>query len=160
MQTEPRAYPISGLIAVLGLIALLVGLIVMILLPSIRFAAWLILVLGILLLIIAFLIDFRRVGRALTGRRGRFGTGTTVMISAFIGITLLVNAISIGNYQRFDVTGVAQFTLTSQTKEALSQTETPVQVLCFFTPNDPYGIANYARSLLTEYQDYTDQLTV
>ena len=160
MQTTPRVYRFSGLIAVLGLLALLIGFIVMLLLPSIQYAAWGILVLGVLLLATAFIIDFRRVSHALTGRRGRFGAGTTVMASVFIGITILVNAISIGNYHRFDVTGVAQFTLTSQTKEVLSELETPVQVLFFSTPADPYGIANYITNLLAEYQNYTDQLSV
>ena len=98
MQTEPKTYRLSGLIAVLGVLTLLVGLIVMILLPSIRFAAWGLLALGILLLATAFIIDFRRVGRALTGRRGRFGVSTTVMVSIFAGIILFLNAISIGNY--------------------------------------------------------------
>ena len=39
MQTEPKTYPFSGLIAVLGVLTLLVGLIIMIVLPGIRFAA-------------------------------------------------------------------------------------------------------------------------
>ncbi len=161
MQTIPKAYRLSGLIAVLGLLALLAGFIVMLVLPSIRFVAWSILLLGILLLATAFIIDFRRVGRALTGRRGRFGAGTTVLASVFIGIILLVNAISIGNYHRFDFTGVAQFTLTPQTKEILSEMETPVQALCFLTPVDPYGgLDSYVTSLLAEYQNYTDQLNV
>ncbi len=160
MQTTPKVNHLSGLMAVLGLLALLVGLIVMILLPGIRYAAWLILVLGVLLLAIAFIIDFRQVSSALTGRRGRFSTGTTVMASIFIGITLLVNAISIGNYHRFDLTGVAQFTLTSQTKDVLAKLETPVRILCFLTPSDTYGIGNYVTSLLDEYQNYTDQLSV
>ncbi len=160
MQTNLRGYRFSGLIAVLGLVALLIGLIVMLLLPSVRYAAWLVLVLGILLLTTAFIIDFRRVSRALTGRRGRFGVSATVMASTFIGIILLVNAISIGSYHRFDVTGLAQFTLTPQTKEVLGKLEMPVHILCFFTPNDTYGIGNYATGLLTEYQNYTDQLTV
>jgi len=160
MQNNPRGYRFSGLIAILGLSALLIGLIVMLLLPGIRYAAWLILALGILLLATAFIIDFRRVGRALTGRRGRFSVSTTVMASTFIGIILLVNAISIGNYHRFDVTSLAQFTLTPQTKEVLSKLEMPVKILCFFIPNDTYGIGSYATGLLTEYQNYTDQLTV
>ena len=160
MKNTANVYQLSGLLAVLGLLALLVGLLVMLLLPSIRLAAWGILLLGTILLAIAFIMDFRRVGQALTGRRGRFSTGTTVMASTFIGIILLVNAISIGNYQRFDVTGIAQFTLTSQTKDALAKLETPVQVLQFFVPNDPYGIGSYAASLLTEYQNYSDQLSV
>ncbi|MFC2072572.1 GldG family protein [Chloroflexota bacterium] len=160
MNSTSNVYRFSGLIAVLGLFALLVGFIIMLVLPSILYAAWSILALGILLLSTAFIIDFRRVSRTLTGKRGRFSTGTTVMVSVFIGIILLVNAISIGSYQRVDLTGLAQFTLTSQTKEVLGELETPVQALGFFIPNDPYGIGNYATNLLTEYQNYTDQLSV
>ncbi|GAJ04218.1 unnamed protein product, partial [marine sediment metagenome] len=158
MQTNPRGYRFSGLIAVLGLLALLIGFVVMLLLPSIQYAAWGILVLGILLLATAFIIDFRRVGRAITGRRGRFGVSITVMASIFIGIILFVNAISIGNYHRFDVTGVAQFTLTSQTKEVLGGLETPVQIVAFYIPGEPIG--EYAVNLLEEYQNYTDQLSI
>ena len=72
----------------------------------------------------------------------------------------MVNAISIGNYQRFDFTGLAQFTITPQTKDVLSKLETPVRALGFFVPADPYGIASYAKSLLTEYQNYTDKLSI
>jgi len=159
MQNEQRTYQYSGLIAVLGLITLLIGLIVMILLPDIRYVAWLVLLLGIVFLATAFVIDFRRIKGAIAGRRGRFGTGTMVMVSIFIGITILVNAISIGNYHRFDATGVAQFTLTPQTQDALSEMDTPIRVLCFFTPEDPYGGLNsYIENLLKEYQNYTDQL--
>jgi len=158
MQTNPRGYRFSGLIAVLGLVALLIGFIVMLLLPSIRLTAWGILALGILLLATAFFIDFRRVSRALTGRRGRFGVSATVMASIFIGIILLANAISIGNYHRFDVTGVSQFTLASQTKEVLSQLETPVQIVAFYIPGETAG--EYSVNLLEEYQNYTDQLSI
>ena len=158
MQTNLRGYRFSGLIAVLGLLALLIGFVVMLLLPGIQYAAWGILVLGILLLATAFIIDFRRVGRAITGRRGRFGVSTTVMASIFIGIILFANAISIGNYHRFDVTGVAQFTLASQTKEVLSKLETPVQIMAFYIPGEPIG--EYSVNLLEEYQNYTDQLSI
>ena len=158
MQTTSKGYRFSGLIAVLGLVALLIGLIVMLLLPSIRYTAWGILVLGILLLATAFVIDFRRVGRALTGRRGRLGASVAVMASIFIGIVLLANAISIGNYYRFDLTGVAQFTLTSQTKEVLNELEIPVQILAFYIPGESIG--EYATNLLEEYQNYTNQLSI
>ncbi len=158
MQTNPRGYRFSGLIAVLGLLALLIGFIVMLLLPSIRYTAWGVLALGILLLATAFIIDFRQVSRALTGKRGRFGASATVMASIFIGIILFANAISIGNYHRFDVTGVAQFTLASQTKEVLSELETPVQIIAFYIPGESIG--EYAVNLLEEYQNYTDQLSI
>lgn len=164
MQIAPSFYRYSGLIAVLGLLALLVGLIAMVLLPGIRLAAWGLLALGAGLLAIAFIIDFRRVSQAITGTRGIFSAGTTVMTSIFIGITLLVNAISIGSYYRFDATGLAQFTLTSQTRDVLRQMEMPVKILAFFVPGDPYGIGvdigSYASSLLEEYQNYTNQLSL
>lgn len=160
MQTSSKFYRYSGLIAGLGLLALVVGLVVMVLLPDVRYAAWALLALGVVLLGGAFIIDFRRVSHAITGRRGRFSTGTTVMVFIVIGITLLINAISIGNYHRFDTTALAEFTLTSQTKDALSKMETPVTAWCFFTPNDYYGTDTYVTSLLQEYQNYTDKLSV
>ncbi|MFC1897726.1 Gldg family protein [Chloroflexota bacterium] len=160
MQTNPGGYRFSGLVAMLGLVALLIGFVVMLLLPSIQYAAWGVLALGVMLLVAAFIMDFRAVSRAITGRRGRFGISTTVMASIFIGIILFANAISIGNYHRFDVTGVAQFTLTSKTKDILINLEMPVEAVCFFVPNDPSGTASYATSLLNEYKNFTDKLIV
>ena len=161
MQMHSEGNRLSGFIALLGLLALLVGLIVMALGEGLRMAAWMILALGVVLLIIAFVLDFRRVGQAITGRHGRFSTGATVMVSIFVGIVLLANAISIGNYHRFDVTGVSQFTLTSQTKDVLKQMEIPVKAICFFVQEkDVYGIVDYTTVLLEEYQNYTDKLSM
>jgi hypothetical protein len=159
MQTNPR-YGLTGLTAALGAVALFAGWIVMLILPDIRYAAWIILGLGVILLATAFIIDFRRVGTALISKRGRFGAGTTLMISVFVGIILLANAISIGSYHRFDLTGVAQFTLTSQTQEILNNMETPVEVIIFSTPDEPYGITGYLTSLLGEYQNQTSKLEI
>ena len=156
MQTAP--------IAILGLVSLFVGWLLTLVLPMIQYAAWGILALGIILLAIAFVIDFRRVRGALVSKRGKFGTSTTIMVSIFIGIILIINAISIGSYHRFDFTGLAQFTLASQTKEVLAELETPVEALMFFVPGDPYGIGidigSHASSLLEEYQNFSDKLSV
>lgn len=160
MQTNFKPYPYSGLIAVLGLIALLIGFAVMITMPGIRFAAWIILALGALILVGVFIMDFRRVSRTIKGRRARLGFGTTVAASIFIGITVLVNSISIGNYQRFDFTGVAQFTLTQKTKDVLNNLKTPVQVLFFTTPQDPPDIFGYITNFLAEYQEVAPQLSL
>jgi len=160
MRNKSPFNSLSGLISLLGLLTILIGLVVMVVLPAIRIAAWAILALGILLMAAAFILDFRRVSGAITGKRGRFSTGTTVMTSIFIGITLLVNAISIGSYHRFDATGLARFTLTSQTKDVLTSMNTTVQVTGFFVPNDQYGIGNYIKNLLKEYQNYSTRLTV
>jgi len=160
MQADPKSSNLGGLIAVLGLIALATGLVIMLVLPDMRTGAWGIMALGIALLAIAFALDFQRVRRAITGRRGRFGLGTSIMASIFIGITILVNAISIGNYHRFDTSSLSQFTLTPQTIDVLKNLDTPVKAVGFFVPNDPYSIGSYVSSLLNEYEIHTKQLTV
>jgi len=150
----------TAVVALLGLASLFMGWILMFILPGIRTFAWGILAPGVALIAIAFVIDFRRVRGALISRRGKFGVSTTVMVSLFVGIILFANAISVGNYHRFDFTGLAKFTLTSQTKDVLAKLEKPVEIVSFFTPSVPITISSYAKNLLTEYQNYADHLTV
>ncbi len=161
MQSSPNSN-FSRLLAILGVVALLVGFVVLLLLPALRLAAWGVALLGILLLVIAFIIGRRQVGRALTGRRGRFSAGTAVMSLIFIGIIIFVNFINIGNYKRFDTTGLSQFTLTSQTKDVLRELKTPVEVLFFYGVSGQLDVLlrSYADSLLNEYKNYTDKLTI
>lgn len=160
MQRNQESSANTRILAILGVIVLLAGLIIMLLLPDIILAAWGVMILGVLLLVAALILDFRKVKGALTGRRGRFGAGTTLMASLFLGITLLVNGISVSAYQRFDITKLARFTLTEQTKDVLAKLDKPVKALCFFVPaKDTYGIATYAENLINEYMNYTDMLT-
>ena len=72
----------------------------------------------------------------------------------------MVNAISAGTYYRFDFTNLAQFTLTSQTRQLLAKLDKPVEVVTFFTPSVPVTVSNYATNLLAEYQNYSRKLTV
>ena len=150
----------TAALALVGLASLFVGFVLRLILPSLRAASWAILGVGVAVLAIAAVVDFRRVRGALASQRGRFGVGTTVRLSLFIGIILLVNAISIGMYHRFDLTSLSQFTLTSQTKEVLAKLDTPVEVVNFFSPTVSASISGYARNLLAEYRHYTDRLTV
>ena len=148
----------TGVIALLGLACLFVGWILTLVLPGIRLIAWGVLALGAISVLVAFVIDYRRVGGALVSRRGRFSTGTTLMVSVFVGIILLANAISIGNFHRFDVTGLSEYTLTSQTKGVLEGMDTPVESVLFTVPGDLTG--EYLQNLLNEYQNFTDQLSL
>lgn len=160
MRTTPPIYKYSGMIAGFGLAAVLIGVIILLASPAMKMAAWMILALGAALLIAAFIIDFSKVKGAVTGKRGRFSTGNTVMAFVFVGIILVVNAISINYNKRIDITELSQFTLTSQTRDILTEMKMPVTILCFFTPTDQYGIGTYATSLLDEYKNYSDLLTV
>lgn len=150
----------TGMIALLGVAVLFIGWIVGLVADEIRFLALILLMVGVIFILVAVVLDYRRVGRALVSRRGRFGTGTTLMVSVFIGIILLANAISTGNFHRFDTTGLAQYTLTSQTKEVLANLDQDVEIIKFFVPDDATGGASYATSLLDEYENFTARLDI
>jgi ABC-type uncharacterized transport system involved in gliding motility auxiliary subunit len=150
----------TAVLALLGLLSLFVGWLVLFILPGIRSFVWLILALGVGLIAAAFVIDFRRVRRALTSRRWKFGIGSTVMVSLIAGIILFANALSVGHYYRFDFTGLAQFTLTSQTKTLLRGLDKPVEIVEFFNPRVPAAVSLYAKALLNEYQHNTDRITI
>lgn len=160
MQADPSSRNLGGLFAMLGLITLIIGLGIMLFLPEMKLGIWGVLAVGMALLVIAFVLDFQRVRRTISGRRGRFGLGTSIMASIFIGIIILINAISIGKYYRFDTSSLSQFTLTPQTIDVLENLDTPVKAIGFFVPNDPYGIGSYVSSLLNEYEIHTQQFTV
>ncbi len=150
----------TSILALLGLVALSVGLVLSFVMPGIRYYAWIILALGAALLAVAFIFDFRRVQNTLISHQGKFGVGTTVGISLFFGVILLTNAISVGNFHRFDFTGLAQFTLTSQTKEVLKSLENPVEIVTFFSPTVPPQVSMQGQFLLDEYRLHSDQLTL
>ena len=147
-------------LALTGLGSLLLGWLLMFVIPNIAAVGWGVVALGVALLVVAFVIDFRRVRGALTSRRGRFGVGTGVSLSLFVGIVVLANVVSVSVNRRYDLTGVSQFTLTSQTREALADLEEPVDVVTFFSPDTPATIARYARSLLEEYANASEELTI
>ena len=83
--------------ALLGLVSLFAGFVLMLVLPELRILVWGILALGVALMAIAVVVDFRRLRGALASRRGKLGVGTSAMVSLFVGIVLLVNAISVGH---------------------------------------------------------------
>ncbi|HEX9896770.1 MAG TPA: GldG family protein [Dehalococcoidales bacterium] len=156
--------------AIMGVAAMIIGLILLLVLPAMGLVALGVIGLGIILVASAGIIEFRRIRGALASKRGKFSTSTIILVSIFASIVLLVNAISIAQYHRFDFTGLSKFTLTSKTKDVLTQLNEPVEVLCFFVPevkNIPeeyatiYQLAGpYALSLLYEYHNYTDKLII
>lgn len=169
MQRRPQPNPYTKVFALIGLVLLIAGLLIMVGFSQIRLAALAVMAAGVILLIAALVVDFRHVKAALTGRRGRLGTGTTLMGMIFLGIIVLANGVVLFASQdpkilaatRFDVTKLAQFTLTQQTKDVLTKLDKPVKAFCFFVPSkDLVGTTFYATSLLGEYQKYTENLSL
>ncbi len=147
--------------ALLGLVSIVIGFIISLVLPEIKVIAYVLIGFGLILVGAAAVIDFRRVKGAVSSRRGKFGTGTSVMVIVFVGIIIFVNAISVGVYHQFDLSALSQFTLSPQTKDVLAKVKTNINVLCFFLPtDDQYQTETYALNMLNEYQNYTNDLTV
>jgi ABC-type uncharacterized transport system involved in gliding motility auxiliary subunit len=149
----------SGL-SLLGLGVIAFGWILMFVLPTTRFFAWIIIGIGVAVLAGGVVVDFRRMRRALASGRGRFGVGTSVAVSLFLGIVLVVNAIGVSQYHRFDFTGLDRYTLSSRTKEALAELDSDVEIVTMFTPSVPVTVRDYARNLLDEYLVHTDAITI
>ena len=150
----------AGILAPAGLASLTAGWLLAVILPGGRIFTWALLAMGGLLLAAALILEFRRVATAVSGRRGRLGVSASVRVSLFVGIVVLANAISVGAYHRFDLTGLAQFTLTSQTRKVLGDLDAPVEVTAFFADGLATPIRSFAQNLLAEYQIHSDKLTV
>ena len=128
------------------------GWVLQFILPGTRSLVLLILLLGAALLVAATIGGYRGLGQAATSRQGRFGVRSAIGISLFFGTVLLVNAIGATTSHRFDLTGLANFTLTSQTKEVLSHLDEDVEIVSFFSPNVPAELATFSDDLLEEYE--------
>jgi ABC-type uncharacterized transport system involved in gliding motility auxiliary subunit len=140
--------------AILGLVSMLVGLLMSLILPQTGVLAWGLIALGIILVTAAFVMDFRRVKGAVTSRRGKYGTSTSVMM-------IFVNSISVGVNHQFDLTALSSFTLTAQTKDVLAKLDKNINVYCFFLPTDDTSHTEaYALNVLAQYQNYTKDLTL
>ena len=161
----------SGIFAGVGLAILFVAWVLDFVLPTSRIFTWAIVAIGAGLITANVLWDFRRVGEALVSRRGAFGIGTGVSLSLVAAVLLLANLISSTVYHRFDFTGLAQFTLTSQTKDVLAELvgeENQVEVVSFYSDPNPniegsaeaFAVNSFGYNLLLEYANYTDALSI
>ena len=152
----------SSMLAVVGLATLFAAWVLGFVMPALRAVTYAAAGLGAALIAASVVIDFRRLGGALASRRGLFGLGAGAGMALVAGIVLLANAVSVRINHRFDVTGLSQFTLTTQTKEVLTALKQPVEVISFFNPADPrvIGMREFGHDLLAEYRRYTDLLTV
>ena len=128
---------ISALIAIVGIVAVVIGVVVLIVSADLESWALAILALGGILLLVALIASLGTVVQAITGKRGRYGFNTAIMILAFAAIIVLIDVIAFRNPERFDVTATRQFSLADRTVTLLRNLPEPVEAIAFFTPNNP-----------------------
>ena len=158
----------TGVLALVGVAVLFLAWVLDFLLPVGGVIIWAVVAVGLGLITAAALWDFRRVRGALSSRRGVFGIGTSVSLSLVVGIVVLANLVSTSLFHRFDLTGLAQFTLTTQTKEVLADLNSEVEVVSFYgQPNlnvensaQIHAVNEFGFELLGEYENLTGLVDV
>ena len=149
-----QASGIGALVAIVGVAAVTIGLIVLLLSADLGNWGLVTLALGGILLLISLITSLNTVVQAITGKRGRYGLNTAIMIVAFIAILALIAVIGYRNPARFDLTATRQFSLADRTVELLENLPEPVEAVAFFTPNHPEQeqLRQPAQDLLDEFK--------
>jgi ABC-type uncharacterized transport system involved in gliding motility auxiliary subunit len=147
----------ASLIAVLGLVTLIVGVLLYVVNQTFSLPVQIVLSVGVVLLAVAVILRPDAIQTALSGRRTKYGSNAAVMTLAFIGIVAVLNFLGQQHHKRFDLTENKDFSLSPQTIQILQSLKEPVHVVGFFTVGDP-GQTD-AKDLLEEYKTYSDKLT-
>ena len=155
---------LSPALATVGVASLVLGLILLIFFKDLRLYSYIIIGLGGGLALVSMIFSFDAVSRAVIGRRGRYGTNTTIMVAAFIGIVAVVNFLAFENSARGDVTAIKQFSLapgTEQILKGLEEQDERIQAKAFFGPATQQDAALQAevRELLDEFELRTDRFS-
>lgn len=126
----------SFVLAIVGAIALIAGIVIYLTIEEIRGFAISVLSIGALMLFLALVLSPRAVALFLVGRQGRYGSNVLVMSAAFFAIAILVNFLTFRNPARMDVTATRVFTLAPQTVQVLENLQSTIRANAFFVPND------------------------
>ena len=127
---------LSPVFGMSGAIALIGATIIYLWAPDLRTFTGQVLYLGLALLGLAGIGSFRTVLSTITGRKGRYGANTIIMIVLFLALTVLLYLIVAIQEFRFDTTATKQFTLSKQTVNALADLEEEIEAIAFFVPTD------------------------
>lgn len=148
---------------VTGGAALLAGIIsalLYIFFPELETVIRTLLVVAVVLLALFIVGAYSQVRNTVSSRQTRYGTNTGIMIVAFVGIAVVLNALSVENHSRIDVTEGGQNTLSRQTRNILGDLKEPVRVTGFFTQDTTaQAVQSAAENLLAEYRHQNSKIS-
>lgn len=164
VERFPSAYrgssPIRGyawLIAVIGFVVLISSGLVYLFMNRWGVSAQIGIILGLVLLLGAVLLRPDVVRALLAGRPVKYASNAMVMSLAFVSILGLINFLAVKHDWEYDATENGQFTLSEQTIQLLRNLDRPVQIIGFFQTGDPRQAL--AEDYLARCSSYTDLLT-
>ena len=161
-ETRPRTSIIDSIrdnltsvkymLVVAGIGAFFVGLLIFIFIRDLESTGRWTMVIGLVLIGVVGIASWRRVARAIFGRRGRYGVNTLIVVVAFITLLTLGNFVlwwlsdqdNAPAWLRTDVTSNQQFGLSAQTVQLLSELSDPIQATVFLQIDTAEGAGSLA----------------
>lgn len=131
---------IPKLIGSVGAIALVLGLLIITISDSVNVYTLGLSGLGLLLLLVFVVIDFKKVKAFLSSRETVYSTNLTIVLLALFGILVIVNSVASNHYVTFDLTKHKENTLSVQTRKILddvSSTKRNIQITAFLRNDSP-----------------------
>ena len=150
-------YRLSGLLGILGALALVGAVVAMTAAGTITRLAMALYLLAAALLASFLAPRVEELGELLSSRTARQGYSVVAFSVAVIGILVLVNVVANRYSQQLDITAARQFTLSDQTVKVIEQVNQPVRITAFF-PEDEF--LQRAEDLLGRYARQSPHITV
>ena len=150
-------YRLSGLLGILGALALVGAVVAMTAAGTITRLAMALYLLAAVLLASFLAPRIEELGELLSSRTARQGYSVVAFSVAVIGILVLVNVVANRYSQQLDITAARQFTLSDQTVKVIEQINQPVRITAFF-PEDE--VLQRAEDLLGRYARQSPHITV
>jgi len=170
-ETRPRTSIINSIsdnltsvkymLVVAGIGAFFVGVLIFIFIRDLESTGRWTMVIGLALIGVVGIASWRRVARAVFGRRGRYGVNTLIVVVAFVTLLTLGNFVlwwlsdqdNAPGWLRTDVTSNQQFGLSEQTVQLLSELSDPIQATVFLQIDTAEGAAAWrdTQDLLSEF---------
>ena len=137
MRRIPFRGAVSLVIALAGVVIFFIGLVLLVFIPELRGPAIVIIVLSGIFLVVSLMLSLNTVVQSITGRRGRYGLNTVIMVGAFLTLGILIYVLGVNTAFRWDLTATRQFSLAPHTLSILDNLGEPVEAIAFFVPDDP-----------------------
>lgn len=153
---------IRQLLLVAGGGTLLFGALLWVFVRDLAGAAEIMMAIGAAILLVDAIISWRKVARAIFGRRGRYGVNTLIMVATFVALAVVVNFFlwwlsnrpNPPGWVRVDTTATKQFLLSEQAQAVLGNMNEPVRATVFWVTARPEAAAAWQQTsdLLSEFK--------
>ncbi len=150
-------YRLSGLLGILGALALVGAVVAMTAAGTITRLAMALYLLAAVLLASFLAPRIEEIGELLSSRTARQGSTVVAFSVAVIGILVLINVVGDRYSQQLDITAARQFTLSDQTLKVIEQVDQPVRITAFFPEDD---FVQGAEDLLGRYARQSPHITL